>query len=92
MLSGFDVVFTPEFETDLKTLFGSTAEGDEYVHGLDWRLSRDPTKGTPLDKDKRIWTILSRKPHKLGSVFVFYTFNEDTVFLLAIKAIEGPKS
>jgi hypothetical protein len=71
------------FENDLRTVFGTTEHGDAFIAGAEVLLSLEPESGIRSAPDSLVW-ILSLAPHKGRTVWLYYTFNDSTVFLIGL--------
>jgi hypothetical protein len=59
----------------------------DFVSGVEWVLSHDPTSGTKLLADN-VWCISVNPTTMLPSATVFYTFGKTVVVLVSIAIIE----
>ncbi len=59
---------------------------DEFVDGVVRILCRNPRAGAQIGE--RIWLI----PMAIGPHVIYYTFDDDSVYLHSIKAVDPPKS
>jgi hypothetical protein len=80
------VVRNPRFEQDLSQLGFDAVRADEFTEGAEWFLSRDPRRGTRITKD--VWFLPMWRPGEPKSVALYYTYNEDSVFFLALRPAE----
>jgi len=84
MKPGYQIIHQPEFDKELAALQGNLAEGDEFVQGVTWLLSRDPTRGGQLNE--WVWYVPYGGPDN-ARVLVYYTFSRQKkeVYLLSIR-------
>ena len=73
------------FEDSLAALIGDAEEADEFTAAAEDLLSREPEIGTPSESG--VWT-LPMAPIGESAVYLYYTFDEDTVLFLAIAAFD----
>ena len=76
---------TDRFEQALLLLEPDMAVADEYLSGVEWILSRDPLAGYPADDTSTIHTIyIGQESVVFAGFTIFYSFNEEYVWLLDI--------
>ena len=74
------------FERNLAALISDEREADDFVEGAEFVLARDPKAGSLLYANGSVW-FLPMAPISGRQVSLYYTFDEHTVWLFAIKAI-----
>jgi hypothetical protein len=73
----------PRFAAELKRIEPDARYADEIIEGVDWILARNPTWGTNIP-NTQIWHIVSRDIPKKRNLLIYYTFTDDTVYLLSV--------
>lgn len=79
------IVRNPRFEQDLSQLVFDAVRADEFTEGAEFVLSRDPRRGTRITKD--VWFLPMWRPGEGKCVALYYTYNEDSVFFLALQPV-----
>jgi len=77
------VIREHHFEKDLRAVFGTTERGDAFIAGAEILLSLEPELGVRSASDSLVW-ILPLAPHEGRTVWLYYTFNDSTVFLIGL--------
>lgn len=70
---------------DAKQKYGRV---DEVYNALQWRLAREPQSGVEIEVSGSKHSIIKSAEHNISGVpviTVLYRYDEDTVFILAIK-------
>lgn len=83
-----DAVYTEQFEIDLERIEGDARRADEFIRGVEWAICRNPREGRRVTND--VWAWPRRDLPGLPHLTVFYTFNDQTVWLLAIRTFDQP--
>ena len=78
------VVEQPQFRKELRRLKRSQKRADEFTLGLQFVLARNPECGMKIG-DTDVWAIAMNEFVPGDPTVVFYTFNDQNVFLLSIK-------
>jgi hypothetical protein len=78
-----EIVKNPGFEQDLSQLEFDAVRADEFTEGAEFILSRNPEYGTRIAKS--VWFLPMWQPAEGKRVNLYYTFNNDKVFFLALK-------
>lgn len=73
------------FDEQLSALIRDGEDADEFTAAAETVLARDPFYGSPVAAGSAVWQ-LPMPPIDARSVSIFYTFDEQTVTLLAIIA------
>ena len=81
------VICEHRFERDLQALIADAADTDRFVEGAEFLLARDPEIGFQLEPASVIW-FLPMAPINGKQVSLYYTFDEETVWLLSIARVE----
>ncbi len=76
---------------DLEAIEADVQRADEFLEGVETVLSRSPMSGLQSKPDSPIWCIPSVYERTMTSLIVYYTFDEDYVWLLSIRKTEAPK-
>ena len=71
------------FRLQLKRIQPDAKRADEFIDGVKWVLSRDPTMG--IQVSDTVWFIAMADSPENISVNLYYTFNESHVYFLAIE-------
>lgn len=75
------VIRTDQFSNRLPLVEPCAVRADEFLEGSEWVLARDPHQGVQLTP--RIWK-LDLNPSAGGDLTLYYTFDEENVFLIWI--------
>lgn len=81
------VIWEHRFERELQALIADAADADRFVEGAEFLLARDPEIGFQLEPGSVIW-FLPMAPINGKQVSLYYTFDEETVWLLSIARVE----
>ena len=57
---------------------------DEFTEAVEWTLARGPTSGTQIKDNPPIWFIPMVDSIDNSTVAIFYTFDDEKVWLLSI--------
>ena len=79
-----EIVEDPLFEQDLSKLEFDAIRADEFTEGAKFILSRNPEYGTRIAKN--VWFLPMWRPGEGKSVNLYYTFDRDRVYFLALQA------
>ena len=79
-----DIVRTERFERELQKLEEDPRRADEFTEAVEWTLARDPTSGTQIKDVPPIWFIPMVDIPFGSSVAIYYTFDDNRVWLLSI--------
>ena len=79
------VIRDPEFEAELMLLGPGARWADEFLAAVEWLLARDPEVGFSYGNE--IWSLDTAEFTLAEPLTVFYTFDEATVTLMAIRKI-----
>jgi len=74
------------FEDEMRRLSGTVKRADEFLEGAETILSRDPTCGFQTDS-ALVWFVAG---HTVGIV-IYYTFDDDNVYLLSAERYIPPE-
>lgn len=78
-----EVLREPHFAEQLEKIKDKEPRIDEFVDGCDTLLSRAPEQGTKISED--VWAVpIHRPPWMKQGWIIYYTFNENQTYLLAI--------
>ena len=83
-----EIIKEPSFEAELATIQPDARRADEFVEGVEWELAREPLIGSEVAPDSPVWFIPMVDVPGEPSVILFYTFDEDRVWLLSIQVAE----
>lgn len=84
-----DVIYTDQFTKELEEIESDIKRADEFVRGVEYLICQYPDRGKHRDSIKNIWAwAMNEHP---GAV-LYYTFNDDTIWLLSIKTFENEDS
>ncbi len=76
------VIREPDFEEELATLIPDVEEADDFVQAAELILARDPEVGTNA-QGTDVW-LLPMAPVGGTEVYLYYTFDAEAVYLIAI--------
>ena len=79
-----DIVRTERFERELREIEESPRRADEFTEAAEWTLARDPSSGTQIKDDPPIWFIPMVDALDDSTVAIFYTFDDQKVWLMSI--------
>jgi hypothetical protein len=81
------IVKTHRFEVELRDLLGTGARGaDEFIEATEWVLSRRADIGSLVTTDDPpIYFLPVVDLDRISRLIVFYTFDNDCVYLLSIQ-------
>ncbi len=79
-----DIVRTDRFERELKKIEDDPLRADEFTEAVEWTLARNPASGTQISEDPPIWFIPMVDLPLGSSVAIYYTFDNNKVWLLSI--------
>jgi len=71
------------FEADAAEICGSIKKADDFLEGVDLVLARYPECGTRLHKS-HVWFL----PAHTIPVVLYYTFDDEKVYLLSVQKTE----
>jgi hypothetical protein len=77
------IVRTKEFERNLLLIEPDVSRSDEFLEGVEWVLARDPDIGLRLTED--VWSLDTSEFALIEPMTVYYTFDDDHVWLLSIR-------
>jgi len=78
-----EIVKNPLFEQDLSKLEFDAVRADEFTEGAEFILSRNPEYGTKIARD--VWFLPMWRLGEGRSVNLYYTFDSDRVYFLALQ-------
>jgi hypothetical protein len=82
----YEIVEDHRFSDELGQLRPDPIRRDEFVDGAKWVLSRDPMAGTKIGN--KVWFL----PTAHGNAVIYYTFDENHVYLQSIQITAEPKA
>jgi hypothetical protein len=82
----WQIVEEHQFLDELMLTRRDPVRADEFVDGVKRVLCRNPQAGTQIGE--RIWLI----PMAVWTHSIYYTFDDDSVYLHSIKAVETPNT
>jgi len=77
------IIREPGFDQDLMQLGLDAVSADEFTRGVEWILHRDAEYGTRVAKD--VWFAPVAQLSPPVSASLYYTFDENSVYLLRIR-------
>lgn len=77
------IVATDEFQASRTLIEPCDARFDEFFDGVEILLSCDATQGTKLTE--RVWAVDTTEFCLLAPMTVYYTFDDEKVYLLRIE-------
>ena len=80
------IVYDKRFVSEMAKIEPNVRRADEFIEGAERVLARNPEIGFPLD-GSQVWFICG---HKVDAA-IYYTFDEDYVYLLSIQKTELPE-
>lgn len=86
MANGHRLVIREEqFERELRLLISDPIEADEFVRAAEWVLVNVPETGVLFRSGSPIW-VLPMAPVDGKQVTLYYAFDEETLWLISIRA------
>lgn len=79
------VIRNETFAKQLQDIKPGARRADEFMRGIEWILSRHPESGTQVGPNYHVWAFPVLDALDLPELIVYYTFNDDNVWLLSIK-------
>jgi hypothetical protein len=80
------IVREPLFEDSLAALIRDPESADDYTAAAEDLLSREPESGRPFQGG--VW-MLPMSPIRGKTVYLYYTFDDETVTFIAIAAFDA---
>jgi hypothetical protein len=84
-----EIVEHDQFRDELKAIEQDAKKADEFIDGAKWVLSRGPQSGTRIGKS-HVWFLPIAESSIIEALVIYYTFNDDYVYLLSIQKTEYP--
>lgn len=78
----------PLFQEQLEAIEPDVRRADEFLRGVEWLLARNPTFGQQVAPNSKVWAVASNEAPTIPNLIVYYTFDENMVYLLHIVAAE----
>jgi hypothetical protein len=78
-----DVIHQETFVEQLHQIENNHHRADEFIRGVEWQLSKDPTSGDRITN--LVWAITFNNPPNSESLVLYYTFNENNIWFLSIR-------
>ena len=82
------VLHEHRFEEEFAALEPDPERREEIISGIEWALSRNPERGA-FTEGQGVWIRELCDPTAQKRFWIFYTFNDTTVILLSITAVEA---
>jgi hypothetical protein len=80
------------FAAELKAIAKGARQADEFIDAAKWVLCREPLSGTRIGKTS-VYFLPYAGTKPTDAVVLYYTFDEDNVYLLSIrKTVYPPKA
>ena len=79
----FEIVEEHYFTLQLHRIHKDAKRADEFIDGVKWVLARNPIAGFQVSDS--VWFLPMTDAPETVSVNIYYTFNERSVYLLAIE-------
>jgi len=80
------IIYDPRFDQDLARITPSVERADDFLEGAEQILSRTPQAGFRLE-DSNVWFVAG---HTID-LALYYTFDDDHVYMLAVEKIIPPQ-
>lgn len=80
-----DAVYTERFLRELQEFESDAKRADEFIHGAEWTLVRNPEAGTRNTPDSSVWSLPMDERPNSPFVRLYYTFDSRRVIFLSIK-------
>lgn len=80
------IVYDERFVYEMARIEPSVRRADEFIEGTEIILARNPEMGCPLD-GSQVWFICG---HTVNAA-IYYTFDNDNVYLLSIEKTKLPE-
>lgn len=88
------IIKTHRFEHELRDLRPDAREADDFIEAAEWALPRDPRIGSLLTtgSDSPVWFLPIIDEERITPIMLFYTFDEETIYLLSIRRTSREES
>jgi hypothetical protein len=73
------------FENEFREIMPDIRRADEFLAGVDWKLSRNPETGVLAYPDSAVWMLFMHELPESPSLTIYYTFDDEYVYLLSIQ-------
>jgi hypothetical protein len=80
------IIYDPRFDQDLARIIHNVQRSDEFLQGAEQILSRTPEAGFRLE-DTNVWFMAG---HTID-LALYYTFDDDHVYMLGVEKIIPPQ-
>ena len=77
------VICDPRFDAELRQIESDVQKADDFIEGAERILSRSPESGHCLGPQAHVWFLSG---HTVDAA-IFYTFDENNVYLLSIRKV-----
>ena len=78
----------PTYEEQLAAIVPCACRADEFLDGATQALARDPSScGKPTAPRSLVWRMVTNDVANVSPLVIYYAFNDDLVYLLAIEVI-----
>jgi hypothetical protein len=81
------IVRERQFTEQLQKLIPGFQRADDFVAGVEWVLSRDPTRGFQARPNSPVWCVPTANEPDLPPAVISYCFNDTHVYLLSIRLV-----
>jgi hypothetical protein len=79
------VIHEHRFDLELEELVAKVPRVEDFVFGAEWVLARNPFTGTQVRLGSPTWFLPDLEGALSVECVIYYTFDEDTVWLLSIQ-------
>lgn len=79
-----DAEYTRQFQDELNDIESDARRADEFIRGAEWDLCRDPTSGTRMPGESKVWFLPQAETPTSEAVNLYYTFDDECVYFLSI--------
>jgi hypothetical protein len=81
------IIHEHEFEEQLARLIVDPEQADDFIAAAEEILSVNPRRGMPAEESEEVWYLVMF-PVRGRRISLFYTFDEETVNFISIRAYE----
>ena len=79
------ICWEERFEREFREIMPDVRRADEFLAGIDWKLSRDPSVGVQAFSDSKIWLLFMHDLPGSPGLTLYYRFDDQYVYLLSIQ-------
>lgn len=81
----YTIVWQKRFEQELLAIQANIERVDESIAAIEWALSCNPENGSQLQPGSRVWVMFTLETPFLPALIVYYTFDDNHVYLESVR-------